>query len=73
MRSRTIPPNYLLALVLTFIWSLLLVWLAVPSIDMKRPSNWNFFALGAAFPLLETRAITEIALSSDPPGSPTPS
>ena len=29
---------------------------------MKRPSNWNFFALGAAFALLETRAITEIAL-----------
>jgi hypothetical protein len=42
--------------------SLLLVWRAVPSIDMKRPSNWNFFALGAAFALLETRAITEIAL-----------
>jgi SAM-dependent methyltransferase len=62
MRSRTIPPNYLLALVLTFIGSLLLVWRAVPSMDMKRPSNWNFFALGAAFALLETRAITEIAL-----------
>ncbi len=62
MRSRSIPPNYLLALILTFIGSLLLVWRAVPSIDMKRPSNWNFFALGAAFALLETRAITEIAL-----------
>ena len=62
MRSRSIPPNYLLALILTFIGSLILVWRAVPSIDMKRPSNWNFFALGAAFALLETRAITEIAL-----------
>ncbi len=62
MRSRSIPPNYLLALILTFIGSVLLVWFAVPSIDMKRPSNWNFFALGAAFALLETRAITEIAL-----------
>jgi hypothetical protein len=62
MRSRSIPPNYLLALVLTFLGSVLLVWWAVPSIDMKRPSNWNFFALGAAFALLETRAITEIAL-----------
>jgi hypothetical protein len=62
MRSRTIPPNYLLALLLTFVGSLLLVWRMVPSIDIKRPSNWNFFALGAAFALLETRAITEIAL-----------
>ena len=62
MRSRTIPPNYLLALILTFLGSLLLVWRMVPTIDMKRPSNWNFFALGAAFALLETRAITEIAL-----------
>ena len=62
MRSRSIPPNYLLALILTFIGSLILVWRAVPSIDMKRPSNWNFFALGATFALLETRAITEIAL-----------
>jgi hypothetical protein len=47
---------------LTFVGSLLLVWRMVPSIDIKRPSNWNFFALGAAFALLETRAITEIAL-----------
>lgn len=62
MRSRSIPPNYLFALVLTLIASLLLVWRAVPSIDMKRPSNWNFFALGAAFALLETRGITEVAL-----------
>ena len=62
MRSRTIPPNYLLALVLTLIASLLLIWRAVPSIDMRRMPNWNFFALGAAFALLETRGITEIAL-----------
>ena len=62
MRARTIPPNYLLALVLTFLASLVLIWRAVPAIDMKRPCNWNFFALGAAFALLETRAITEIAL-----------
>lgn len=62
MRSRSIPPNYLLALVLTLVASLLLVWRTVPSIDVKRPSNWNFFALGAAFALLETRGITEVAL-----------
>jgi hypothetical protein len=62
MRTRSIPPNYLLTLVLTFIGAVLLVWRSVPSIDMRRPPNWNFFALGAAFALLETRAITEIAL-----------
>ena len=62
MRSRSIPPNYMFALVLTFMATLLLVWRLVPSIDMKRSSNWNFFALGAAFALLETRGITEIAL-----------
>jgi len=62
MQSRTIPPNYVLALVLTFLGSLVLVWRTVPTIDMRRPSNWNFFALGAAFALLETRGITEIAL-----------
>ncbi|HSB87522.1 MAG TPA: hypothetical protein VLD86_14520, partial [Ilumatobacteraceae bacterium] len=42
MRSRTIPPNYLLALLLTFAASLILVWRAVPTIDMRRPANWNF-------------------------------
>jgi hypothetical protein len=62
MRSRSIPPNYLLALLMTIVASLLLVWRAVPSIDMRRPANWNFFALGAAFALLETRGITEVAL-----------
>jgi hypothetical protein len=62
MRSRTIPPNYLLALVLTFIATLIFVWRAVPAISMRSAANWNFFALGAAFALLETRGITEIAL-----------
>jgi spermidine synthase len=62
MRSRSIPPNYMFALVLTFLATLLLVWRMVPSIDMKKSANWNFFALGAAFALLETRGITEIAL-----------
>ena len=62
MRSRSIPPNYMFALVLTFLATLLLVWRTVPSIDMKKSANWNFFALGAAFALLETRGITEIAL-----------
>jgi hypothetical protein len=62
MAARTIPPNYLLALVLTVAAALVLVWRAVPAIDLTKSSNWNFFLLGAAFALLETRGITEIAL-----------
>jgi hypothetical protein len=62
MASRSIPPNYLLAIVLTVAAALLLVWRVVPAIDLRRTSNWNFLLLGAAFALLETRGITEIAL-----------
>lgn len=62
MAERTIPPNYLFALLLTVLASLAFVWRTVPAIDMRTPSNWNFLLLGAAFALLETRGITEIAL-----------
>ena len=62
MQSRTIPANYLLALLLTVAASLLLVWRTVPAIRMRSPANWNFLLLGAGFALLETRGITEIAL-----------
>ena len=62
MASRSLPPNYALGLLLTILASLALVWRTVPSIDMRRPGNWNFLLLGAAFALLETRGITEIAL-----------
>ena len=62
MASRTVPPNYVLGLLLTIFASLALVWRTVPAVDVRRPANWNFFLLGAAFALLETRGITEIAL-----------
>ena len=62
MRSRSVPANYLIVLVLTVVVSLPLVALTVPRISLRRPSNWNFFLLGAAFALLETRGITEVAL-----------
>jgi hypothetical protein len=62
MQSRSIPPNYLFALFLTVAASIALVWKTVPRIDVKQRTNWNFFALGAAFAILETRGITEIAL-----------
>lgn len=62
MSDRTIPPNYLLVLVLTVLVSIVLVWLTVPSIDLRRLENWNFFLLGAGFALQETKGITDIAL-----------
>jgi hypothetical protein len=62
MAERSIPPNYVFALLLTVLASVALVWRTVPAIDMRTPSNWNFLLLGAAFALLETRGITEIAL-----------
>lgn len=62
MQSRSIPPNYLFALLLTVAASLAFVWRTVPAIDARNASNWNFLALGAAFALLETRGITEVAL-----------
>jgi hypothetical protein len=62
MAQRSVPPNYLFALVLTVLASLVVVWRTVPTVDTYRPSNWNFLLLGAAFALLETRGITEIAL-----------
>ncbi len=62
MRSRSVPDNYLIVLILTVLVSLAAVWRMVPRIDFRRPSNWNFFLLGAAFALLETPGITELAL-----------
>lgn len=62
MAQRSIPPNYLLALVLTVLASLVFIWRTVPAVDLRAPSHWNFFLLGAAFALLETRGITEVAL-----------
>lgn len=60
--SRTIPPNYLIVLVLTVLVSVLLVWLTVPRISFRTAANWNFLFLGAAFALQETKGITDIAL-----------
>ncbi len=62
MREPAIPPNYLEVLLLTLAAATALVWLLAPRPSFRRPSTWNFFALGAAFALLETRAVTEIGL-----------
>jgi hypothetical protein len=62
MRERTIPDNYLLVLLLTVVAAIAAILATVPRIGLCRLSNWNFLFLGAAFALLETRGITEIAL-----------
>lgn len=62
LRERVVPPNYLIVLVMTALVSILVVWLLVPRIDFRRAANWNFFLLGAAFALQETKGITDIAL-----------
>jgi SAM-dependent methyltransferase len=62
MAQRSIPPNYTFALLLTVLASLVVVWRTVPAVNVRTTSNWNFLLLGAAFALLETRGITEIAL-----------
>jgi spermidine synthase len=62
MRDRSIPPNYLLVLVLTILVSVILVWLTVPGIDLRRLAYWNFLLLGAGFALQETKGITDVAL-----------
>ncbi len=62
MQGRTVPPNYLLVLLLTVVVSVILVWLTVPRIDVKSLGNWNFVLLGAGFALQETKGITDIAL-----------
>jgi spermidine synthase len=62
MQDQSVPPNYLLVLVLTVLVSVLLVWLTVPRIDFGSLGNWNFLLLGAGFALQETKGITDIAL-----------
>ena len=62
MRSRQLPGKYGAVLLLTFVVAALLIrWGARPT-GLGKLENWNFPFLGAAFALLETKGITEIAL-----------
>ena len=61
-QTATIAPNYLEVILLTLIAAMALVWFTAPRVDVRRASTWNFFALGAAFALLETRGVTELGL-----------
>ncbi len=59
LQQRTIPTTYLIVLVGIVIVSLLFTRRVLPD---SRQINLHFFLLGAAFFLLETKSITEMAL-----------
>jgi hypothetical protein len=60
LKDRHVPRHYVLALV-----SILVVSVAASTLAVRGASgrwSWQFFFLGAGFMLLETRAITQLAL-----------
>ena len=59
MRGRKVPPAYWQALLLIGLLCLALISRSFP--EALRP-NWHFWLLGAAFLLIEFKAITELAL-----------
>jgi hypothetical protein len=59
LQQRTIPTTYLITLAGIIVLSLILTRVSLPAF---RNLNVHFFFMGAAFFLLETKSITEIAL-----------
>jgi hypothetical protein len=59
LQTRTVPSTYLIALAGIFLISLFLTRQVIPNF---RRVNLHFFFMGAAFFLLETKSITEMAL-----------
>jgi SAM-dependent methyltransferase len=59
LQSPSLPSAYLIGLMGVILISLLLIWRVVP--DFKQ-FNAHFFFMGAAFFLLETKSLTEMAL-----------
>ena len=59
LRQRTVPQTYLVMLAGVLVLSILFVRRALPNF---RQINAHFFFMGAAFFLLETKSITEMAL-----------
>ncbi len=58
LRSPTVPSNYLLCMLGLFVLSAV----TVTATTGVRRIRWGFFFLGAAFLLVETKAITELAI-----------
>jgi len=59
LQSSSLPSTYVIGLTGVILISLFLVWRVIPDF---RQFNGHFFFLGAAFFLLETKSITEMAL-----------
>jgi SAM-dependent methyltransferase len=58
LRDRSIPTNYLVCMAVLFLLSLV----AIRRTTGIRSIRWPFFFLGAAFLLVETKAMTELAI-----------
>ena len=58
LRDRTIPTNYLVCVAALFLLSLLAIRRTTGLVSIR----WPFFFLGAAFLLVETKAMTELAI-----------
>jgi len=62
MKDAGIPVNYLAVLVIMLAFASLVLIFQIPLKTFMEVSNVNMFFLGAAFTLLETKGVTEIAL-----------
>lgn len=58
LREAGVPPNYILSLLALLAFSCFAVWRATHTYQI----DWFFFLLGAGFLLLETKAMTELAI-----------
>ena len=62
LQKPSIPSNYYVIILLVLLISILATKLVIPKIEIANLGNWSFFFLGAAFALIETKGITNIAV-----------
>ncbi|MBV9463722.1 MAG: methyltransferase domain-containing protein [Verrucomicrobiae bacterium] len=62
LKERTIPAHYLKSIALLSLISIAAVWLASPKAAGGFRIDLNFFSLGCAFLLLETKSVTTLSL-----------
>jgi len=60
LKERAIPGYYLQTIAILMVLSVLAIWRVLPK--ENRTFDFNFFALGCAFLLLETRSVTALSL-----------
>jgi len=61
LAKRAVPMEYVYALGILLVVSVVLLWLGLPRQGAFR-FDWHFFFLGSGFMLLETKSITELGL-----------